>query len=74
MSELTRRFDIDGKTCTVTKEKTDPLCSRVSIGGSSPFGCYFVFKGDDRKEIIKVTELALKAFKEYDSILTDKGE
>lgn len=46
----------------ITKKPNDPLCTRVSIGGSDRLGHYFVYRGK-LEEAIKVAEKALEAAK-----------
>lgn len=50
----------------VTREQTDPLCMRASIGGTPEIGYYLVWRGDDPlavvemlRDVLKVAEAAL---------------
>lgn len=49
----------------IKKEKTDPLCMRVSIGGTREAGYYLVFRGDDMDDIEKMIKKVLVAFKKW---------
>lgn len=48
----------------ISKEPTDPLCLRASIGGTKNLGYYLVFRGDDMQEIEDMLTETLEAFKE----------
>lgn len=38
----------NGKRFKIVKEKDDPMCLRVSLGGSKKDGYYLTFRGDPR--------------------------
>ena len=48
----------------ITKEKTDSLCMRISIGGFIEGSSYLVFRGDNLDSIEALLEETLIAFKE----------
>jgi hypothetical protein len=48
----------------ISKEKTDPLCLRVSVGGTKEVGYYLVYRGDNEQKIEDMLVATLKAFKE----------
>lgn len=47
----------------ITKEKTDPICLRASIGGDAKKGYYLVFRGDNPQDIENMLSDVLNAFK-----------
>ncbi len=46
----------------IVKEEADPICTRISLGGNETVGFYCVYRGD-RKDVEKILEEALNAFK-----------
>lgn len=46
----------------ITKEKTDPICLRASIGGTKSDGYYVVFRGDNMDDIESMLVETLKAY------------
>lgn len=53
-----------GKFISFTKEKTDPLALRVSLGGTPEVGYYMVFRGDDMNQVEEMLTEALESFKQ----------
>lgn len=53
-----------GKVIPFNKEKTDPLCIRVSTGGTAEQGYYMTFRGDNLEEIETMLEEVLDSFKQ----------
>ena len=48
----------------ISKEETDPICMRASIGGTKKLGYYLVFRGDDMQEIEDMLTDTLNGFKQ----------
>ena len=48
----------------ISREGTDPLCMRASIGGSEKFGYYLVFRGDNLQEMEDMLTDTTEAFKQ----------
>lgn len=53
-----------GRKIKITREKVDPICMRVSIGGTSKDGYYLVFRGENMQDIEDMLTETLEAFKE----------
>ena len=48
----------------ISKEETDPVCLRASIGGKKDMGYYLVFRGDNFQEIEDMLIDATEGFKQ----------
>ena len=46
----------------IIKEETDPICTRISLGGSEETGYYCVYRGE-RDDVEKILAIAIDAFK-----------
>lgn len=63
LDERTLNTD-DGPLVHLTKLPDDPLCLRVSLGGTRDGGFYFVFRGD-AEAIHNLLCNAMDAFEQY---------
>ena len=53
------------KNIKIIKEKDDPICTRVSIGGKEELGFYGVYRGEI-EDAINCVEIVLKELKKED--------
>lgn len=56
--------DENGRITKIIKEPDDPLCLRVSIGGTPKTGYYLVYRGDPEQIETMLTEM-LKSFRTF---------
>lgn len=54
----------EGQLISITRKETDPICMRVSVGGTKEVGYYLTFRGDDMQQIEDMLTDALTAFKQ----------
>lgn len=57
----------------IIKEPTDPICLRVSMGGTKKVGYYLVFRGDNMEDIEEMLSETLEAFKKARKNFVVKG-
>lgn len=57
----------------IIKEPTDPICLRVSMGGTKKVGYYLVFRGDSMEDIQEMLSETLEAFKKARKNFVVKG-
>lgn len=48
----------------ISREKTDPICMKASIGGNEQYGYYLVFRGDSMQEMEQMLIDTTEAFKQ----------
>lgn len=53
----------------VSREPTDPICMRVSIGGKRDVGFYITVRGDDLEEIKELIKETLEALNKVQPLL-----
>ncbi len=61
------------KPFKIVKESDDPLCQRVSLGGTKKEGYYLVFRGDieDIEDMIHEADIAIR--KSRDKFITQNN-
>lgn len=60
-------------TITVRRLPDDPLCTRVSLGGTSQTGYYCLFRGN-QKDVLTLLSLAATAMKNVPELEIEKDD